>query len=555
MWPDQSIIILITVTIPLRARFEAFTCSHSKTPPPRAANTNGKRMRVMAKSAFLRLNQDDNVIVAIDKLAPGTNIEGEGVTVASVIIPAGHKVAAAAIRKGEVIRKYGQVIGVATADIAPGEHVHVHNVACEAVHLEHKFGSQKSDTLYFPKTEVPTFNGFVRADGRVGTRNYIGVISTVNCSATVTRRIADAFKAPGMLDAFPNVDGVIGLTHSSGCGLNTNGEPADVIRRTIAGYARHPNFAGVVVVGLGCEDNNLARMMEVEKIAESDSFHPLVIQECGGSVKTTAEGIERVKAMLIEANKLERRPVPASELILALQCGGSDGYSGISANPALGAAADLLVRCGGTVCLSETSEVYGAEHLLTSRAVSDDVAEKLLARIRWWEDYVGRNGGEMNNNPSPGNKAGGLTTILEKSLGAVAKGGTTNLTDVLGFAEPIRTKGFVFMDGPGYDPMSVTGEVAGGSNIACFTTGRGSCFGCKPTPSLKLATNSEMFARMEDDMDVNCGQVVDGTKSVAEMGEEIFRKILVTASGEKSKSEVFGYGEDEFLPWHIGFYM
>lgn len=508
----------------------------------------------MAESPILRLHRDDNVLVALQDIAPGCRFDGEGFATTAAI-PSGHKVASRAIAKGDVVRKYGQVIGVATADIRAGDHVHLQNVACESVHLTHHFGANVKETPFFPRDRIATFDGIVRADGRIATRNYIAVIATVNCSATVVRKIVEPFKAPGALADYPNIDGVIALTHHSGCGLNTSGQPAAVIRRTLAGYARNPNVGGVVVVGLGCEDINVPRFMELEGFKEGETFRPLVIQDSGGTPKTVAAGIEQVRAMLPKVNAVRRVPVPASELKLALQCGGSDGYSGITANPALGVAADLLVRHGGTVCLTETSEIYGAEHLLTSRAISREVGEKILGHIKWWEDYTSRNGGEMNNNPSPGNKAGGLTTILEKSLGAIAKGGSMNLNEVFPFATPITTKGFVFMDGPGYDPMSVTGQVAGGCTIACFTTGRGSCFGCKPMPSIKLATNTAMFNRMQDDMDLNCGEIVDGTATLDEMGERIFRKILETASGKPSKSEALGYGEDEFTPWHIGFYM
>ena len=354
------------------------------------------------------------------------------------------------------------------------------------------------------------------------------------------------------LGEFPNVDGVVALTHKTGCGMASEGEPADVLRRTIAGYARHPNFFSTQIVGLGCEANQINVLLSAERLSRGDRLAAFTIQEKGGTRKAVENGIARVKELLSEANKVKREPVPASHLVLGLQCGGSDGYSGISANPALGAAVDLLVRNGGTAILSETPEIYGAEHLLTRRAVSKDVGEKLIARIRWWEEYTRRNGNEMNNNPTPGNKAGGLTTILETSLGAVAKGGTTNLVDVYEYAQPVRAKGFVYMDTPGYDPVSATGQVAGGANLICFTTGLGSAYGCKPAPSLKLATNSALFARQEEDMDFNCGAIVDGSQTIAEAGGAFFDLILRTASGERTKSEQFGYGEDEFAPWTLG---
>ena len=373
----------------------------------------------------------------------------------------------------------------------------------------------------------------MRADGRVATRNYIGILTSVNCSATVARAVARHFE--NRLDAYPNVDGVVALTHKSGCGMASDGEAIDVLRRTMAGYARHPNFFAVQVVGLGCEANQINSLLSTQNLKRHDKLHAYTIQEKGGTSKAIREGVARIEAVLPEANKVKRETVPASHLTLGLQCGGSDGYSGISANPALGAAVDLLVRHGGTAILSETPEIYGAEHLLTRRATSREVGEKLIQRIKWWEDYTRRNGNEMNNNPSPGNKAGGLTTILEKSLGAVAKGGTTNLVQVLEYAEPATAKGFVYMDTPGYDPVSATGQVAGGANMICFTTGRGSAYGCKPAPSLKLATNSALFEHQEEDMDINCGTIIDGKESVAEVGERFFDLVLETASGQEDQ--------------------
>ena len=241
--------------------------------------------------------------------------------------------------------------------------------------------------------------------------------------------------------------------------------------------------------------------------------------------------------------------------MLGLQCGGSDGYSGITANPALGNAVDRLVAHGGTAILSETPEIYGAEHLLTRRAVSREVGEKLIARIKWWEDYTARNHGEMNNNPSPGNKAGGLTTILEKSLGAVAKGGTTNLVEVYEYAQPVDSDGFVYMDTPGYDPVSATGQVAGGANMIVFTTGRGSAYGCAPSPSLKLSTNTELWQRQEEDMDINCGEIVDGAATIEQLGERLFELSWQRPRASRTKSESFGYGQNEFVPWQLGAVM
>ncbi len=500
---------------------------------------------LQAAELTIRLNTADDVVIARVDLAAGTTLVKERNLAVATRVPAGHKVAVRDVKAGQPVRRYNQIIGFATRDIRAGEHVHVQNLAMGDFERDYSFSTDQKPTQYIDPQA--TFQGIVRPDGRVATRNYIGILTSVNCSATVARHIARHFE--NRLDDYPNVDGVVALTHKTGCGMASEGEATDVLRRTIAGYARHPNFYSSQLVGLGCEANQVNVLISSQKLKNQYAF---TIQDKGGTRKAVENGIARIKEILPEANKARRVTVPASHLILGLQCGGSDGYSGISANPALGAAVDLLVRHGGTAILSETPEIYGAEHLLTRRAVSREVGEKLIARIRWWEEYTRRNGNEMNNNPSPGNKAGGLTTILEKSLGAVAKGGTTNLVQVLEYAEPVTEKGFVYMDTPGYDPVSATGQVAGGANLICFTTGRGSAYGCKPAPSLKLATNTALWEHQEEDMDINCGTIIDGRESVAEVGRRFFELVLETASGRKSKSELFGYGEDEFAPWVLG---
>ena len=506
-------------------------------------------------SLTIRLHPDDDVVIARAQLVGGTTLIDEKVTVAG-LVPPGHKVATHAIAAGSPVRRYNQIIGFASRDIAPGEHVHLHNLAMGSFTRDYAFGADVKPTTYVDPPA--TFQGIVRRDGpnagKVATRNYVGILSTVNCSATVARGIAGHFTRE-RLGAFPHVDGVVALTHGSGCGMDTQGEGMQILRRTLGGYAKHANFAGVLIVGLGCEANQISALLGAQSLREGALLRTFSIQDTGGTAKTIAQGLAMIEEMLPHANDVAREPVPASHLTVGLQCGGSDGYSGITANPALGAAVDLLVRHGGTAILSETPEIYGAEHLLTRRAVSREVGEKLVARIRWWEDYTTRERGEMNNNPSPGNKAGGLTTILEKSLGAVAKGGTTNLVEVYEYAEPVTAKGFVYMDTPGYDPVSATGQVAGGANMIVFTTGRGSAYGCAPAPSLKLATNTPLWVRQEEDIDLNCGEIVDGGASVAEVGERLFRLMLETASGARSKSEVHGYGQNEFVPWYVGAVM
>ena len=503
-------------------------------------------------SLTIRLHPNDDVVIARTQLVSGTRIAGENVTVAG-LVPPGHKIATRAIRAGQPVRRYDQIIGFASRDIAPGEHVHLNNLAMGSFERDYAYGADAKPTAYVP--QPATFRGIVRADGRVATRNYLGILSTVNCSATVARAIADRVTASGALGRYPNVDGVVALTHGSGCGMDTHGEGMTLLRRTLGGYARHANFAGVLIVGLGCEANQVSSLLGAESLAEGPLLRTFSIQDTGGTAKTVARGVAMIEEMLPHANAVEREPVPAAHIVVGLQCGGSDGYSGITANPARGAAVDLLVRHGGTAILSETPEIYGAEHLLTRRAVSRAVGEKLVARIRWWETYTRREEGEMNNNPSPGNKAGGLTTILEKSLGAVAKGGTTNLVDVYEYAQAVTAKGFVYMDTPGYDPVSATGQVAGGANLICFTTGRGSAYGCAPAPSLKLATNSALWAKQEEDIDLNCGEIADGSATVDQVGRRLFDLLLATASGDRTKSETHGYGQNEFVPWQLGAVM
>ena len=496
----------------------------------------------------LRLNEADNIIVAVDAFTPGFVYQN---ATASERVPRGHKMAIAPIAPGEPVRKFGQIIGFASQPIAPGQWVHEHNVECRDFERDYAFAEEARDEAILPESARATFEGFRRAGGKVGTRNYIAILTSVNCSASVARFMAEEIQRSGLLDQYPGIDGVIPLTHGGGCALDVKGEGYEVLKRTQWGYAVNPNVGGVVMVGLGCEGFQISRFKEAYGLKESDTFRTMTIQEVGGTKKTVMAGVDAIRTMLPQVAQAKRETCLASDLVLALQCGGSDGYSGITANPALGAAVDDLVRHGGTAILSETPEIYGAEHLLTRRAASREVGEKLVSTIRWWEDYTARNRMEMNNNPSPGNKAGGLTTILEKSLGAAAKGGTTTMRAVYDYAELVTEKGLVFMDTPGYDPVAATGQVAGGANLLAFTTGRGSAYGCKPTPSFKLATNTDIYRRMIDDMDIDCGEVLDGV-SIETKGKQIFDALLKVASGERTKSEQLGYGDVEFVPWTIG---
>jgi altronate hydrolase len=508
----------------------------------------------MAANAAIRLSPKDNVAVVLEDVARGATVEPASIT-AREPIPRGHKLALEPIGAGDAVIKYGQIIGFACAHVAPGAHVHVHNVTMGTFERDYAFGEDKTETALVAEAERATFQGYVRDDGRVGTRNYVAIVTSVNCSATVARHIAREVEKRGILDDYPNVDGIVPIVHGAGCCVATDDEGFRMLQRTIWGHARHANFASVLMLGLGCEANQIPMLLEIQGQPPEETFHYTTIQKEGGTRKTVEEAVAWFETVLPRANAMKRQTVPASDLTVALQCGGSDGYSGISANPALGLAVDALVRHGGSGVLAETPEIYGAEHLLTRRAVSRQVGETLIERIHWWEDYAAKNNSNMNNNPTPGNKAGGLTTILEKSLGAVAKGGSTNLVGVYKYGEPITTKGFAFMDSPGYDPCSITGEVASGCNLVCFTTGRGSCYGNKPVPSIKLATNTPMYEHMAEDMDINCGTIIDGTETLEEAGGRIFRHMLAVASGEKTKSEALGFGDAEFVPWQVGAQM
>lgn len=499
---------------------------------------------------LILLNPADAVAVLRNAMEEGEPVQESVVTTQA--IPAGHKVALRDIAEGTEVRKYGQIIGFAAQAVRAGDHVHEHNLAVGDFAKDYAFCEERRD--FKPVASPATFQGIVREEGKVGTRNYIGILTTVNCSAHIANLVARTFERNPLtghdpLVNYPNVDGVVALVHKTGCGMSS-GEPLTILQRTLAGYANHPNFAKVIVLGLGCEVNQVNRLIDKHDLGTKAVG--LTIQTEGGSHKAAQAVIREVTAALEVANKVTRTTVPASELSIALICGGSDGYSGISANPALGAASDLLVRHGGTVILSETPETYGAEHLLTRRAENREVGEKLVQRMKWWDAYAKRENVSLNANPSPGNKAGGLTTILEKSLGAMTKAGTTNLRQVVEYAEVATEKGFVFMDAPGYDPVQITGQIAGGANLITFTTGSGSVFGAKPVPSIKLATNTPLYEHMSEDMDINCGTIIDGDETVEQCGQRIFEMILRVASGDRTLSEEMDFGQSEFAPWILG---
>ena len=518
----------------------------------------------MLDSPIVHLRSDDNVAVASADLDAGVTIRlGDREILLAQPVGLGHKVSVEEIARGAPVRKYGQVIGFASQQIPPGSHVHDHNLTADSFERDYAFATEVPPAPI--AAEEHTFQGYLRPDGRAGTRNYVAVISTVNCSASTSRYICERFPEE-ILREYPNIDGILPLTHKTGCGMQYDGGDHEQLNRVLAGHARHPNIGAFLTVGLGCEiaqtshlfeSQNLVQVEGVKGSSVAAAARPasapirITIQDSGGIRRTVERGVEALKELLPEADRARRTELPASMLILGTQCGGSDGNSGVTANPALGIASDRLVAQGGTTILGEMPEIYGAEHLLTRRAVSREVGEALIERIRWWEWYTKIFGAEINNNPTPGNKAGGLTTIYEKSLGAIAKAGSTALTAVYRYAEEVKERGFVIMDTPGYDPVSLTGIVAGGANICVFTTGRGSVYGCKPVPCIKVSTNTPLHERMKDDMDLNAGVVLEG-KSLEEVAETIYREILAVASGKRTKSEVAGVGEEEFAPWTIG---
>lgn len=507
------------------------------------------------RQMVLQLAAEDNVAVAIRMITAGTECEFEGQSLTiPVRIPAGHKISLRQIAEGTAIIKYGQVIGFATKDISPGDHVHVQNVSAGNFERDYAFSSAVPPVPQRPD-QSRTFQGYDRGDGRYGTRNYLAIISTVNCSASTSKYISERIRGTDLLKEYPHVDGIVAITHKAGCAMQYGGEDHQQLERTLAGFAKHANVAAYLLVGLGCETGQAIHLIENQGLQQLDRPNKkpkvLSIQECGGIGNTVEAGVKAVAEILPNINDIKRTTLSADKLILGTNCGGSDGNSGITANPALGIASDLLIAQGGTSVLAETPEIYGAEHLLTRRAISRQVGEKLIERIKWWEWYTSIFGVSMDNNPTPGNKDGGLTTIYEKSLGAIAKGGKTALMDVVRYAEPVRSKGLVVMDTPGFDPVSMTGIVAGGANVLVFTTGRGSVFGCKPAPSIKIATNSPIYQHMISDMDINAGVILDGTP-VEVVGQQIFEEILAVASGKKTKSELSGVGEEEFAPWSVG---
>src|SRR5580698_10627290 len=488
-----------------------------------------------AENSAILLHPSDNVAIARVPISAGMTVRG---VLTRSAIPGGHKIAMVSIAAGDTIRRYGQVIGRAKVAIDAGAHVHTHNVAFEELIFEYEF-PEGSIAIPAVPADAPTFMGYAREDGRAGTRNYIAVVAASNCAAHTVERIAASFEDEAMPE---NVDGVVAFPHGEGCG-HSIGPDTTQLRRTLSGVLDHPNVSSAILVGLGCEVNQIGGYSGARMVG-------MTLQASGGT-RATVEAARREIAKMIERAAGEKRvAVPASKIVLGLNCGGSDSFSGITANPALGVCSDLLAQAGGTAVLAETTEIFGAEHLLVRRARNREVAERLLGFVRGYKKYLSGFGGSFDDNPTPGNKAGGLTNILEKSLGAVAKAGTSPLNEAVDYAERVATPGFVFMNTPGYDPISLTGLAAGGANVIAFTTGRGSAIGFPTVPVIKIASNSNTYGRMRDNMDINAGRIADGEASVGDVGREIFDLLLRVASGERTASERLGH--HEFVPWRIG---
>ncbi len=499
-----------------------------------------------AENSAIHLHPSDNIAVARVPLSPGQKLKLAGGMEILVrdSVPAGHKVALQRVNPGEIIVRYGQVMGRAKTAIEPGNHVHVHNVGFEELSFAYEFPTSDLAAAELSK-DVPNFLGYQREDGRAGTRNYIAVVAASNCAAHTAELIAASFDQHSLP---PNVDGVVAFPHGEGCG-HTIGPDTDQLRRTLAGVLDHPNVSGAIILGLGCEVNQIDHYLG-PNAPRSGRLTGMTLQGTGGTRGAIEAARTEIKKMMERATEEKRVPIPASKIVLGLNCGGSDSFSGITANPALGVCSDMLADIGAAAVLAETTEIFGAEHLLVRRARNRQVAERLLSFVSGYKAYLRRFGGSFDDNPSPGNKEGGLTNILEKSLGAVAKAGTSPLTAAVDYAERVSTPGFVFMNTPGYDPVSLTGLAAGGANLIAFTTGRGSAIGFPTIPVIKIASNSSMYRRMTDNMDLNAGRIADGEAAVPQVGREIFDFVLKVASGERTCAERLGH--KEFVPWRIG---
>ncbi len=499
-----------------------------------------------AENSVILLHPDDNIAVARLALPDGHKIIVGGQTLVTVnSIPMGHKVALRPIAAGEMIHRYGQAIGRARIDILPGQHVHTQNLAFEELHFNYEFPAEERP-LAALSANIPTFMGYSREDGRAGTRNYIAVVAASNCAAHTAELIAASFAGETLPD---NIDGIAVFPHGDGCG-HSIGPDTQQLQRTLTGVMHHPNVGAAVILGLGCEVNQIEHYLG-PNAPKSGRLVGMTLQATGGTRATVDASRKAIRDLMEQLSAEKRVPVSASKIQLGLNCGGSDSFSGITANPALGYCSDLLAEIGACAILAETTEVFGAEHLLVKRARSRAVAEKLLYYIDGYKKYLARfEGSNMNDNPSPGNKEGGLSNILEKSLGAVAKAGTSQMNEVVDYAERINGPGFVMMNTPGYDPASLAGLAAGGSNVICFTTGRGSAIGFPTIPVIKVATNSATYRRMMDNMDINAGRIADGEATIQQIGREIFDMVLRVASGERTCAERLGH--HEFVPWRIG---
>lgn len=498
------------------------------------------------------VNPDDNVAVVKNQTSAGLTVVlpgGVPLTIGDAV-PPGHRFATSDIPAGEFVRQYGQPIGTSLG-IARGEWVTHDNMTDDVPvvrNLPDDLHTPAPD--YFPADQIETFAGFRRADGRVGTRNFVLIVPTSMCAsheATQISMMAEFLHYSR--EKYPNVDGVVAIPHNKGCGCQ-DGSTLDVMMRTLSNYADHPNVGGVILIDLGCEKTNLSFVEKYLTKREKPIQKPVFkigIQDVGGTQAAIEIGLAEVAKMLPEVNKCVREEFPVSELVLGVKCGSSDGFSGISANPALGYCSDLLVRSGGTVLLTEVPEFCGAEHILANRAKDSVIGRKIYAMVDWYKDYASKFGAVLNENPSTGNKAGGLLNITIKSLGAIVKAGTTRIEDCIEYAETPTARGINLMQGPGYDQESTPGLVASGATVVVFTTGNGTTIGNAITPVIKLASNNRVFERMANDLDISAGNVIEGTESIVEVGTRLFEHVRRTASGEiQAKAEILKHREFQF---------
>ncbi len=500
----------------------------------------------------ITVDRRDNVAVVKAQIVKGLRIALPGGNLLEIKddVPPGHRFAVREIAAGDYVCQYGQPIGTSLG-IEAGEWITHENMSNDVpVIRDLPEDLHTPAPEYFPVEDRGTFMGFRRADGRVGTRNFVLIVPTSMCASHEAAQISMMAEfLHYKREKYPNVDGVVAIPHNKGCGCQ-DGSNLEIMLRVLANYADHPNVGGVILIDLGCEKTNLAKVEKYLLKRELSFKKPVAkigIQEIGGTQAAIEKGLKIVEEMLPQVNEAKREEISVSELVLGVKCGSSDGFSGLSANPALGRAADLLVKSGGTVLITEVPEFCGAEHILANRAKDAETGRAIYRMIDWFKDYASKFGGVLNNNPSPGNIAGGLLNITIKSLGALAKSGTTRVEGVCEYAEAPKSKGLNLMQGPGYDQESTPALVAAGATVIVFTTGNGTTIGNAIAPVIKLASNNRIFKQMSRDIDVSAGNIIEGTETIDAVGERVFEHIQRVSSGEiLAKAEENKHREFQF---------